>query len=86
MVTALDGSIAKVAVLAFAADVLDAVITAFTAVTFAFKLDVFSRHIFLWLRLPCPGPGMWLEDCRAERLIDMLVLVTILVLETVAGS
>jgi hypothetical protein len=46
------------AVLAFDASVLDAIITAFTAAIFAFDLDAFSRHFFLWLRLPCPGPGM----------------------------
>jgi hypothetical protein len=60
VVTTLDGSIAKVAVLALGADVLNAVITAFTAVMFMFKLDAFSHHFFLWLRLPCPGPGILL--------------------------
>ena len=37
---------------------LGAVIMAFTAAMLVFILDVFSRHFFLWLRLPCPGPGM----------------------------
>ena len=36
--------------------VFNVVITAFTAAMFA--LSVFSRHFFLLLRLPCPGPGM----------------------------
>jgi hypothetical protein len=47
-----------VAVLAVGVGVLDAVITALTAVTLALKLDAFSRHFFLLPRLPCPGPGM----------------------------
>ena len=42
----------------FGADALDAVITAFTAAMFTFKFDALSRHFFLLLRLPCPGPGM----------------------------
>jgi hypothetical protein len=28
------------------------------AVIFTFNLGVFLRHFFLWLRLPCPGPGI----------------------------
>jgi hypothetical protein len=58
VVTSLGGNVVKVAVLAFGAIVLDAVITVFTAAIFAFNLDAFSRHFFLWLCLPCPGPGM----------------------------
>jgi hypothetical protein len=56
VITVLGGSVAKVAVLAFGADVLGAVITAFTVAIFA--LSVFLRHFFLLLRLPCPGPGI----------------------------
>jgi hypothetical protein len=44
--------------MAFGAAVLDAIITVFTAVIFTFNLDVFSHHLFLWLRLSCPGPGI----------------------------
>jgi hypothetical protein len=47
-----------VVVLVFGGSVFDAVMTAFTAAMFAFELDAFSRHFFLWLRLPCPGPGI----------------------------
>jgi hypothetical protein len=47
-----------VVVLAFRTFVLDAVNTAFTAAMFAFSLNAFSRHFFLLLRLPCPGPGI----------------------------
>ena len=46
------------AVLVFGASVLDADSTAFTAIMFAFVLNTFSHHFFLWLRLPCPGPGI----------------------------
>ena len=46
---------------AFGVDALDAVITAFTAAMFAFKFDALSRHFFLLLRLPCPGPGMLVD-------------------------
>jgi hypothetical protein len=60
VVTALGGDVVRVVVLAFGAVVLDAIITALTAAMFAFKLDAFSRHFFLWARLPCPGPGMLL--------------------------
>ena len=45
----------------FGADALEAVITAFTAAMFAFKFDALSRHFFLLLRLPCPGPGMLVD-------------------------
>jgi hypothetical protein len=58
VVASLGGNGSDVAVLAFSAAVLDAVITAFTAAIFVFRLDAFSRHFFLWFRLPCPGPGM----------------------------
>jgi hypothetical protein len=51
-------SVGSVAVLAFRAEVLDAVVTALAAAMFAFKSNVFSREFFFWLRLPCPGPGM----------------------------
>jgi hypothetical protein len=54
----LGGNIVKVAVLVFGVIVLDAIIMAFTVAIFTFNLDVFSHHFFLWLRLPCPGPGM----------------------------
>ena len=62
VVTALGGNVVRVVILAFGVVVLNAIITALTAVMFAFKLDVFSRHFFLWLRLPCPGPGI--AECR----------------------
>jgi hypothetical protein len=58
VVTALGGNVVRVAVLACRADVFDAVVTAFTAIMFAFRLNAFSRHFFLLLRLPCPGPGI----------------------------
>ena len=58
VVTALGGDIVRVVILTFGAVVLDAIITALMAVMFTFKLDVFSCHFFLWLHLPCPGPGM----------------------------
>ena len=67
VVTALGGNVVMVAILAFGAVVLDAIITAFTAAIFAFKLDAFSRHVFLWLRLPCPGPGMLSVETERNR-------------------
>jgi hypothetical protein len=54
----LGGNGSDVAVLVFSAAVLDAVIMAFTAAMFAFRLNAFSCHFFLLLRLPCPGPGI----------------------------
>jgi hypothetical protein len=50
VVTALSGNVARVADFAFR--VLSAIITAFTAVMFAFKLDAFSHHFFFWVHLP----------------------------------
>jgi hypothetical protein len=47
VVTALGSNIVRVAVLACRADVFDAIVTAFTAAIFTFKLDAFSRHFFL---------------------------------------
>jgi hypothetical protein len=41
-----------VAVLTFA------IITAFTAVIFAFRLNMFSCRFFFWECFPCPGPGI----------------------------
>ena len=58
VVTVLGGNVGRVVVLVFGAIVLDAIITALMAVMFAFKLDTFLCHFFLWLRLPCPGPGI----------------------------
>jgi hypothetical protein len=60
VITTLGGNVARVAVFAFAAIVLDAVITVFTAAIFALGC-AFSHHFFFWLRLPCPGPGMLVE-------------------------
>lgn len=74
-------------VLAFGASVLDAVGTAFTAAIFASKMDAFSRHFFLWLRLPCPGPGTVIEiwdwcagdyNCCWRGLVLALALVLVL--------
>ena len=56
VVTALSGNVARVADFAFR--VLSAIIMAFTAVMFTFKLNVFSCHFFFWVHLPCPGPGI----------------------------
>jgi hypothetical protein len=61
-VTSLGSNIVNIATVTLGAIVFDAVITAFTAVIFAFKLDAFLRHFFFWVRLPCPGPGM--AECR----------------------
>jgi hypothetical protein len=58
VVASLGGNGSDVARLAFGVAVFDAIITAFTAAILAFKLDAFSHHFFLLLRLPCPGPGM----------------------------
>ena len=54
----LSDDVVDVAVVAVGADVLGAIITALTAVVLSFKLRMLSRHFFLWVRLPCPGPGM----------------------------
>jgi len=58
VVTTLGGSVDKVAVLAFEAVVLNAVITALTDAIFASKLNAFSHRFFFWECLPCPGPGI----------------------------
>ena len=55
-ISGLVSSIGSVAVLVFRAEVLDAIITTFTAVMFAFGSNVFSCEFFFWLRFP--GPGM----------------------------
>jgi hypothetical protein len=59
------------AVVVVVAGALDAVIIAFTAAMFAFRC-AFSRHFFLLLRLPCPGPGML--TIKTERESKRLVL------------
>jgi hypothetical protein len=58
VVALLGGNGSDVARLAFGVAMFDAIITAFTAAILAFKLNAFSHHFFLLLRLPCPGPGM----------------------------
>ena len=57
-VSSLGNGVVDVAVVAVGADILDAVITAFTAAMFAFKLNALSRPFFFWLGLPHPGPGI----------------------------
>ena len=61
-VTSLGSDVVDVAMVALGAVVFNAVITVFTAVIFTFKLDAFSCHFFLLLRLLCPGPGMLSVD------------------------
>jgi len=67
VVTTLGGSVDKVAVLAFGAVVLGAVIMAFTDVMFALSLDVSLCHFFLLPHLPCPGPGMLSVETEGDR-------------------
>jgi hypothetical protein len=62
VVALLVGNSSDVAGLAFGAAVPDAIITAFTAAIFAFKLNTFLLCFFFWVWLPCPGPGM--AKCR----------------------
>ena len=45
-------------VVAVGAGTLDAVIVAFTAAIFAFKLNVFLPCFFFWKCFPRPGPGI----------------------------
>ena len=58
VITALGGSIVKVAVFAFGAVMLGAVIAVLTAAVFSFNLGVLSCCFFFWACLPRPGPGM----------------------------
>ena len=57
-VVLLGNNIVNGAVVALGAIVLDAVITAFTAAIFMFKLNTFLRHFFFRACFPCPGPGI----------------------------
>ena len=59
-VALLGGDAIDIAVVVDGANVLAAVDMVFTAVIFTFVLHTFSCHFFLWLHLPCPGPGMLL--------------------------
>ena len=67
VVTMLGGSVDKVAVLAFGAVVLGAVIMAFTDAMFASKLNAFLRHFFLLPCLPCPGPSMLSLETEGDK-------------------
>jgi hypothetical protein len=73
VVTALGGNVIGMAILAIGDDVLDAVITAFTAAIFVSKMDAFLCHFFLWAHLPCPGPGMFAEIVFGDFVRQVLV-------------
>ena len=66
-VVLLGGDAFDIAVVADGVNVLNAVDTAFTAVIFVFVLNTFSCHFFLWLYLPCPGPGMLSVETEGDK-------------------